>query len=64
MKAYLITTGMLFALLASAHVVRTVAEWSRLSTDPWFLLEGPGIGVVAGALSFWAFRLVRAPRRS
>jgi hypothetical protein len=63
MKAYLITTGTLFALLALAHVLRTVAESQRLATDPWFLLEGPGIGLVAAALSFWAWRLLRLSAR-
>jgi hypothetical protein len=59
MKAYLITTGALFALLALVHLWRTIAEWPRLSTNPWFLLEGPGIGLVAAALCFWAWRLIR-----
>lgn len=45
MKAYLITTGTLFALLALAHLVRTLAEWQRLADDPWFVLEGPVIGI-------------------
>ena len=54
MKPYVITTGTIFAILAAAHVLRTIAEWSRLATDPWFYLEGPGIGVVAAALAFWA----------
>ena len=63
MKAYLITTGTLFALLALAHLVRTLVEWPRLVADPWFVLEGPGIGVLAAALSFWAWRLLR-PRRA
>jgi hypothetical protein len=58
MKAYLITTGTLFGLLASAHLLRTVVEWRRLMADPWFILEGPGIGVAAGALSVWAWRLL------
>jgi hypothetical protein len=57
-KAYLITTGFLFGLIAAAHVLRTIAEWSRLGSDPWFYLEGPGLGVVAAALSFWAWRLL------
>jgi hypothetical protein len=64
MKAYLIITGTLFALLALAHLLRTITEWSRLATDPWFLLEGPGIGVAAAALCFWAWRLVRVSPRS
>jgi hypothetical protein len=61
MKAYLITTGSVFALLALAHLLRTVAEWSRLATDRWFVLEGPGIGVAAAALACWAGCLLRRP---
>jgi hypothetical protein len=64
LKAYLITTGLLFALLASAHILRTIAERSRLTTDPWFLLQGPGIGLIAGALCLWACRLLRRPARA
>jgi hypothetical protein len=64
MKAYLITTGSLFALLALAHLGLTITEWQRLAVDPWFLLQGPGIGAVAAALCFWAWRLFRALARS
>ena len=64
MKAYLITTGTLFALIALAHLLRTISEWSRLATDPWFILEGPALGVAAGALGFWAWRLLRLSVRS
>jgi hypothetical protein len=56
-KPYIITTGTLFGLVAVAHVARTVAEWSRLATDPWFIVEGPGLGVFAGAIAVWAWRL-------
>jgi hypothetical protein len=49
MKAYLITTGTPFGLIALAHLLRTVCERSRLATDPWFILERPGLGVAAGA---------------
>lgn len=59
MKAYLITTGVLFALLASAHLLKTVVEWRRLAAEPGFIVEGPGIGVLAAALCFWAWRLRR-----
>jgi phosphinothricin acetyltransferase len=52
MRAYLIITGILFGLLALAHLLRTIAERSRLGSDPWFLLEGPGIGLIcAGFVS-------------
>lgn len=60
MKPYLFTTGALFAVLAAAHFARTVAEWSRLAADPGFIVEGPGIGLVAALLSIWAWRLLRA----
>jgi hypothetical protein len=59
LKPYLITTGALFALLAVAHLLRTIAEWSRLTTDPGFIVEGPGIGLLAAAISVWAWRLLR-----
>jgi hypothetical protein len=58
MKAYLITTGTLFGLLAVAHVWRVIAEWPALVTDPGAAVEG-GIGVVAAALCVWAWRLTR-----
>jgi hypothetical protein len=63
MKAYLITTGTLFALVALAHVLRTIVEWPRMATDPWFILEGPGLGVAAAAICFWALRLLRLSAR-
>jgi hypothetical protein len=64
MKAYFATTGTLFAVLAAAHLLRTIAEWPRLSRDPWFILEGPTIGVAALALCLWAWRLLRLSARS
>jgi hypothetical protein len=60
MKPYVITTGTIFALLAVAHLLRTIAEWSRLTTDPGFIVEGPGIGVIAAAIACWAWRLLRS----
>jgi hypothetical protein len=64
MRPYLITTGVIFGLLAVAHVLRTISEWSRLATDPGFLIEGPGIGLVAAAIAFWAWRLLRRSAHS
>lgn len=59
MKAYLATTATLFTLLAVAHFARTMAESSRLVSDPWFWLEGPGIGLIGAGLGIWGWRLFR-----
>jgi hypothetical protein len=61
MKAYLITTGVVFALLVVVHVWRLIVERSVLS-EPIFLI----ITVIAAGFSVWAFRLLRltAPRQN
>ena len=55
MKAYVMTTGAVFGLIALAHLLRIFAEGPRLATDPFFVL----LTVIAGTLSFWAWRLLR-----
>jgi uncharacterized membrane protein len=59
MKAYVRTTGVLFGLLAVAHVWRVFDEDPRLATDPWYIL----ITLAAAALSLWAWRLLRLSAR-
>jgi len=60
MKAYLITTSVLFALITVAHVLRIIYEGPQLATDPWFLL----VTGIAVAMCLWACRLlVLAHRR-
>jgi hypothetical protein len=59
MKAYVITTGSLFALLTVLHVWRVIEEGPHLATNPWWVL----ITLAAAALAVWAWRLLRlAPR--
>jgi len=60
MKAYLVTTATLFALIAVLHLWRVFEERSSLARDPWFLI----ITVVAAALSGWAFSLLRRPAQA
>ena len=62
MKAYLVTTGTIFILLALAHAWRTIIDWPRGPMDPWFLLI-PAIGIVAAGLALWAFRLLRTTQQ-
>jgi len=54
MKAYLITTGALFALITVAHVWRAVVE-SQLATDPWYVL----LTLAVASLAVWAVALLR-----
>ena len=38
MKAYIITTGIIFALLAAGHVARAIAEGTHSLGEPIFVL--------------------------
>ena len=58
MKAYVVTTGVLFGLLTVVHVWRMVEE-RTLSTEPWYLL----VTALSAALALWAGRLVQSSRR-
>ena len=60
MKAYLVTTGTIFALIVLVHVWRVFEEGSRLARDPLFML----LTIAAAALSFWAWRLLKQSRPS
>ena len=55
MRAYVMTTGVVFALLALAHVWRVFVEGRSLATNPWFII----VTVAATAMSLWAWRLLR-----
>ena len=59
MKAYLLTTGLVFALVTVAHVWRVIAESRALMREPWFIL----LTLFTAGLSLWAFRLLRLASR-
>ena len=59
MKAYLMTTCLLFGLLTVVHVWRVIEEGAQLATDPWYIL----ITLAAAAFCLWALRLLRVSRR-
>jgi hypothetical protein len=56
MKAYLVTTGTVFGLLAAAHVWRVFAEGTHLAKEPFFV----AITLMSAALGLWAWRLLKA----
>lgn len=59
MKAYIITTGIVFALIAIAHIARLATETSVLR-EPIFLV----LTILAAALSIWAFVVLRRVKAS
>ncbi len=58
MRAYVMTTGVVFGLLTLAHLWRIIVE-RHLATDPIFIL----ITVVAASLCVWAWRVLRVSAR-
>jgi hypothetical protein len=62
MKAYLITTGSLFGLMALLHLWRAMADLPNLKSNPVEFLSMAALGALAAALSVWAWRLFRTPK--
>jgi hypothetical protein len=60
MRAYVMTTGVLFGLITLAHVWRALDEGRGLATDPSFIL----LTIAAAALCLWAWRLIRLSPRA
>ena len=59
MKTYVMTTGVVFGLLAVVHAWRAVEEGGHVARDPWFLV----ITAIAAGLSVWAFTVLRRSSR-
>ena len=59
MKAYLMTTAVVFGLLTLAHLLRIVLEGRQLATNPIYVL----ITLVAAGLCLWACSLLRSVSR-
>jgi len=55
MRAYVRTTGVLFALLTALNVADSPADWPVRARDPWFVLST----VIAAALTAWAWSVAR-----
>ncbi len=59
MKAYVITSGGVFAALTVAHLMRVAMENRHLATEPVFIL----ITLASASLSVWAWRVLRRLNR-
>jgi hypothetical protein len=60
MRAYLVTTAVVFGLLVVAHIWRMIEEGPAVATDPVYLLTT----AAAAGLCGWAWRLLRSSARS
>jgi hypothetical protein len=60
MKAYVITTGLVFVLMTLIHVWRVVIEGAQLAKDPHFVL----FTLISVGLSLWSWRVLRQVPRS
>jgi hypothetical protein len=58
MRAYVITTGVLFGLLTVAHVLRMATENADLARDPFYV----AITLLSAALCAWSVYVLRRPR--
>jgi hypothetical protein len=58
-RAYVATTGVIFAALVVAHLWRVYLEGAHVAKDPWFI----GFTILAAGFAAWAWRVLRAPSR-
>jgi dolichyl-phosphate-mannose--protein O-mannosyl transferase len=58
MKPYVAVTGVIFGLLAAAHVLRMILEKSHQTRTPGFVI----LTLVSMVLCAWAFRLLWSSR--
>lgn len=59
MKAYVVVTGIVFALLAVAHIARIVMEGAQVLFEPIFLFTS----IASIGLVLWAIILIDRARK-
>ena len=60
MKAYLITTGIIFGLIAVMHALKAVNDRALIHSNPGEFFPMAALGLLAAGLSVWAWRLLRS----
>jgi hypothetical protein len=55
MKAYVITTGVIFGMITVAHLLRFVMEGSHLAGEPFFIL----LTLLSAGLCVWSWLVLR-----
>ena len=59
MKAYLVTTGVVFGLITLAHIVRMVMEGPHLLKEPLYIV----LTLATAGLCVWAWRVLKLTSR-
>lgn len=54
-RAYVIVTGVLFALITIAHLARMIWEDRSLAAEPWFAC----LTLLTAGLTFWSWKASR-----
>ena len=60
MKAYIVVTGTIFALMGIGHLLRLFVE--ARPSDPWFLWINLALSVAGVGFAIWAIQLLRLAR--
>jgi hypothetical protein len=65
MRSYVRISGLLFALVALGHVVRTLRRWPLLiGGHPIPAVVSLVVAVLAGSMAFWAWRVLSQPEET
>jgi hypothetical protein len=59
MRAYIIITGIIFALITIAHLARLALESTRVLTEPVYVV----FTILSAAIAIWAIVLLRRLHR-
>jgi hypothetical protein len=58
-KAYVVTTGTVFALIVAAHIWRALEEEPEVAKSPVYII----LTAVAACLALWAWRVLKTMPR-
>lgn len=62
MKAYLVTTAVIFGLFAIGHIFELLSHWATWGADKWLVFGLSLITVISGVLCIWALILLKTRR--
>jgi hypothetical protein len=58
MRAYILTSSILFGLVAFMHLFITIEHLRMPVTDPWLVIVPAAICVATASMAIWAWQLL------